>query len=68
MATKVTVRAVRAGWRRRKTENAPDIGISMRQPALDQPVEHAVERYAVGHRFPERPLDLVMGQRRRRGS
>jgi hypothetical protein len=56
-----------AGDRGRETEDAMDIGIPVRQPALDQPVENTIERNAVDGRGAKCEFDLVVRQRRRRG-
>jgi hypothetical protein len=42
------------------------IGIAVRQPALDQPVEHPIQGDAIESQIAERLLDVVMSQRRRR--
>lgn len=44
----------------RETEDAMDIGIPVRQPALDQPVENTIERDAVDGSGPQRQFDLVV--------
>lgn len=55
-------------WDRgREAEDAMDIGIPVRQPALDQPVENTIERDAVDRRGAKRQFNLVVRQRRRRG-
>ena len=61
------MRRMLAGDRSRETEDAMDIGIPVRQPALDQPVEDTIKRDAVDCRGAKRQFDLVVRQRRRRG-
>ena len=51
----------------RKAEHPLCIGIAVRQPALDQPVENTIERNAVDGRGAKCEFDLVVRQRRRRG-
>ena len=36
------------------------VGAFVRQSALDQPVEDAIERYAIKRRLAQRQFDLVM--------
>jgi hypothetical protein len=50
----------------RKAEHPLCIGIAVRQPTLDQPVEHPIQRDAIESQIAERLLDVVMSQRRRR--
>ena len=62
------VRRMLAGTGHGKTENTAGIGILVRQPGFDQPVEDTVECNPVKHQCSQRKLDLVMRKWRRRAT
>lgn len=57
-----------AGGSRRKAKNPARVGIFVRQPAIDKPVENAIEGHPVERRGAERQFDLVVRQRRWRSA
>ena len=60
LTAKMDVRRMLAGTGHGKTENTTGIGILVRQPGFDQPVEDTVESNPVKHQCSQRKLDLVM--------
>lgn len=52
----------------RKAKHPLSVRILVRQSALDQPVQDAIEGYTVERQGPQSQFDLVVRQCRRRGS
>ena len=68
LTAEMDVRRMLAGTGHGKTENTTGIGILVRQPGIDQPVEDTVKRNPVKRQAPQSKLDLVMRKRRRRAT
>lgn len=60
------MRGMLSGRRRRETEDTARIGALVRQPAVDEPVEHAVQSHPVKGHVAQPDLDFTMRQRGRR--